>query len=110
MKKVLLMLFAVGGLLALTAADAQADHWRRGRGSNFSISVGSGYGYGSGFQVGYNRGSVGRWGNGPWIGGVSRGPRYGGGYPVYVPVPRYGYSPIYQTFPNYGGWYGYPRW
>ncbi len=108
MKRIMVMLLAIGGLAVVGASEVSADHrYRYGGGSRFSMSVGSVYGrgsgYGSGISVNYGRGYPGGWGGGyghrGYHGGYGR--HYGGSPVVIVPVPVYG------GYPGYGYGYGY---
>ena len=96
MKRLLMCLMLVGGLMAMTSSEARADH-RHGR-SNFGISISYGNGF-NGMSASYGRG----YGFGNPYGG------YGYGVPVYNAYPTFS-VPVYRSslysVPVYGGGYG----
>jgi len=97
MKRLLMCLMLVGGLMATTSSEAKADHRHHGR-SHFGISIGYGNGF-NGMSAGYGRG----YGFGNPYGG------YGYGVPVYNAYPTFS-VPMYRSslysVPVYGGGYG----
>ena len=115
MKRFMMIVLVLGGLMVATASDAMADHRHSGSGrSRFAISVNSGSGfnnYGSSYGRAYGR----QMGSGGYYGG---GYVYGNLYPTFsqpiyglrygsVPIYGGGYSsvPIYGV--GYGGYNGY---
>ena len=90
MKRLLISLVAVIGLLALTTTASANHRFYRGSQNGFGISVGSGY-YGGGYYSGYRGGYYGS----PYSGGNGY---YDGGYY---------YSPSYYSYPS--GYYVAPQ-
>ena len=97
MKRFMMIMAVLAGMVALSSSKAMADHRHYGgrSGSSFSISFGNGY---NNFAYSSGRGGFGY----PYGGGYG-GHGYGG-YPVYRPVPVYS-VPVYGV-PVYGGGYG----
>ena len=106
MKRLLISLVAVLGLLALTTTASAGHRHYRGSQSGFGFSVGSGY-YGGGYYSGYRGGYYGR----PYYGGNGY---YGGGYyssPSYYYSSPGGYyvapqEPYYYSSPSLGIYIG----
>ncbi len=90
MKRLLISLVAVLGLLTLTTTASASHRFYRGPQGGFDFSVGSGY-YGGGYYSGYRGGYYGH----PYYRGNGY---YGGGYY---------YSPSYYSYPS--GYYVAPQ-
>lgn len=98
MKRLLISLVAVFGLLVLTDTVSASHRSYRGSQRGFSFSIGPGY-YGGGYYSGYRGGFYGRpsyWGNG----------YYGGGY--YYAPPYYYSTPGAYCAPQGAYYYGSP--
>ena len=106
MKRLLISLAAVLGLLALTTTASAGHRHYSGSQSGFGVSVGPGY-YGGGYYSGYRGGYYGR----PYYGGNGY---YGGGYyssPSYYYSSPGGYyvapqEPYYYSSPSLGIYIG----